>query len=221
MPPRSEPASAPVRRPLPWPVALVVVLLGLFVTGLATAWAIKVFVFPDRLTPVSLSAREEAVLDTKLRRLGVSAPAPAPRPLEPEPYSEAGARREVVLSERELNAVIARNADLAPRLALDLSEDLASAKLLVTLDPQAPLLGGRTVKVTAGLALRYADGRPVVALKGVSLWGVPIPGAWLGGLKNVDLVEEFGGRAGFWQGFAAGVEDLQVEEGRLRIRLKE
>ena len=58
-------------------------------------------------------------------------------------------------------------------------------------------------------------------LKGVSLMGVPIPGAWLGGLKNVDLVQEFGDAQGFWKGFADGVEDIRVEEGALRIRLKE
>ena len=55
----------------------------------------------------------------------------------------------------------------------------------------------------------------------MSIWGVPIPNAWLGGIKNVDLVQEFGYEAGFWQGFAAGVDDLQVEEGMLKIRLKE
>ncbi len=147
--------------------------------------------------------------------------APEVRRLEPEPYSEEGASREIALTERELNALLARNTDLASRLAIDLSKDLASAKLLITLDEEAPLLGGETVKVTAGLELRYSAGRPVVALKGVSIWGVPIPNAWLGGIKNVDLVQEFGYEAGFWQGFAAGVDDLQVEEGVLKIRLKE
>ena len=58
-------------------------------------------------------------------------------------------------------------------------------------------------------------------LKGVSLWGVPIPNAWLGGLKNVDLVKEFGAQRGFWQAFAAGVENIRVEEGNLSIKLKE
>lgn len=218
---RSAPASAPVRRPLTWPAVFAVVVLGALVTALATVWAVKQFVFPDRFTPVRLNAQEAVVLEAKLQRLGADRAGAQARPLEPEPYSEVGARREVVLSERELNAYIARNTDLATRLALDLSENLASAKLLVTLDPQAPVLGGRTVQLTAGLALGYAEGRPVVALKGVKLWGVPIPDAWLGGLKNVDLVEAYGGQAGFWQGFAAGVEDLKVEEGRLRIRLKE
>ena len=42
--------------------------------------------------------------------------------------------------------------------------------------------------------------------------GVPIPNAWLGGLKNVDLVTEFGAEPGFWQPFSEGVEHIRVED---------
>ena len=117
--------------------------------------------------------------------------------------------------------MIATNTDLASRLAIDLSDDLASAKLLVPLDPDAPILGGKTLKLTAGVELRYAAGKPVVVLKGVSLWGVPLPNAWLGGMKNIDLVQAFGTEPGFWQGFADGVETIEVSQGRVRIVLKE
>lgn len=212
-------------RRLGWPLVLGIVLASVLVTGLVTAWAIKTFIFPDAFTPVALSSVEERRLDAKLDRLAGpvsrgTTPG-SPEALEPEPYSEVGARREIVLTERELNALIARNTDLATRLAIDLSRDLASAKLLVTLDETAPILGGETVKVTAGLELRYAEGRPVVVLKGISIWGIPIPNAWLGGLKNIDLVREFWATEGFWKGFADGVDDLRVEEGVLKITLKE
>ena len=63
--------------------------------------------------------------------------------------------------------------------------------------------------------------KPVVALRGVSLGGVPIPDAWLGNLKNVDLVREFGGQGGFWDLFARGVEDVKVLDGSLLVKLKE
>jgi len=38
--------------------------------------------------------------------------------------------------------------------------------------------------------------------------GVPIPNAWLGGIKNIDLVKEFGADKGFWKTFSDGVENL-------------
>jgi len=68
---------------------------------------------------------------------------------------------------------------------------------------------------------RFAEGRPVIILKGVSIWGVPMPNAWLGNMKNIDMVQEFGADKGFWKSFADGVEEIEVKEGKLRILLKE
>jgi hypothetical protein len=216
------------QRPMGVGRTILIVVLVAVIASAATVWVMSRYLFPREFTPVQLSQKEEAVLSQKLQRLDPTAPrsgapsGPAPGgTLEPERYNEAGAKREVSLSERELNALLARNTDLAQRLAIDLSENLASAKLLVPLDPEFPILGGKTLKVTAGLELRYAGDKPVVALTGVSVWGVPIPNAWLGGLKNVDLVGEFGGGPGFWQSFAAGIEHARVTDGQLTIKLKE
>jgi len=198
-------------------------------TALVAGWIVRSLLYPSAFTPVQLSGAEERALDAKLARLespraprSVAASAAEDRaPLVPEPYNESDAGREIRLSERELNALLAHNTDLATRLAIDLSDDLASAKLLVPVDPDFPMLGGKTLRITAGVELSYAEGRPVVALRGISLMGVPLPNAWLGNLKRIDLVEEFGAGPGFWRAFAAGVEDLRVEEGQLRIRLRE
>ena len=206
-------------------------------TSVLTVWLTTRYLFPVAFKPVTLDAGEKKVLDAKIDRLDKSWPVqPSSRgpsagrtnegqrssgTLAPEPYSEQGAHRDVTFTERELNALLATNTDLAHKLAIDLSENLASAKLLVPLDPDMPFFGGKTLKVTAGMELRFTEGRPVVALRGISLWGVPIPNAWLGGIKNVDLVKEFGGQGGFWQAFASGVEDIRVEQERLTLRLRE
>jgi hypothetical protein len=50
--------------------------------------------------------------------------------------------------------------------------------------------------------------------------GIPIPAAWLGGLKNIDLISEFGDDRGFWSGFAEGVENIQVSDGLVKVKLK-
>jgi hypothetical protein len=58
-------------------------------------------------------------------------------------------------------------------------------------------------------------------LKGVTVMGVPLPNAWLGGIKNIDLVKQAGDDAGFWKTLSDGVESLQIEEGGVTIHLKE
>lgn len=203
-----------------------IMLLTVIISVVATVVVINYYLFPKKFDPVELNQREETSLNKKLRQFGLPTlsgekPNDKPTALEPEPYTEKDAKREVSFSEKELNAMLAKNTDLADKMAIDLSENLASAKIIIPLDPDFPVLGGKTLKVNAGAELAYSGGRPIVILKGVSVWGVPIPNAWLGNLKNVDLVKEFGGDEGFWKSFADGVDNIRVAEGSLKIKLKE
>lgn len=207
-----------------------IILLTFVTTAVVTFFAVQYYLSPRPFTPVELSQKEESRLNAKLQQFGLptmvsshdKALSDADKPtLKPEAYSEEGAKRELSFSEKELNALLARNTDLADKVAIDLADNLASAKIIIPLDPDFPILGGKTLKVTGGAEFSFADGRPVVILKGVSVWGVPIPNSWLGNLKNVDLVSEFSGDAGFWKSFAEGVSNIQIEEGQLKIKLKE
>ena len=204
-------------------------LITVLISVIATVFVINYYLFPKKLDPIELSQREETTLNKKLKQFGlptfsndkkVKGTNQAEK-LEPEAYSEVGAKREVSFTEKELNAMLAKNTDLADKAAIDLSENLASVKVIIPLDPDFPVLGGKTLKVNAGAELAYSNGRPIIILKGISVWGVPLPNAWLGNLKNVDLVKEFGGDEGFWKSFADGVENIHVAEGRLVIKLKE
>ena len=215
-----------------------IVLATIIVTAGVTYWVLRTWIFPSEFTPVKLSVQEEQVLNQKLERLDglqttntrgyakarqnkQAQAAPEQEYLEPEAYSEEGADRSITLSERELNSLVAKNTDLARKLAIDLSDNLMSAKLLIPVDEDFPIMGGQILKVRAGLELAYRDSRPIVVLKGVSVMGVPVPNAWLGGLKNIDLVEQYGADAGFWKAFADGVEHINVADGSIQIQLKE
>jgi hypothetical protein len=214
-----------------------VVLVTILGTAVLTFWVIRTFILPSEFRPVELSVMEEQVLNKKLGRLDAlqsrhtrgydkaakvrKAHGQASEYLEPEAYSEVGADRRITLSERELNALLAKNTDLARKLAIDLSDDLMSAKLLIPVDEDFPIMGGQILKVRAGVELAYRGNRPIVILKGVSIMGVPIPNAWLGGLKNIDLVEQYGADSGFWEAFADGVEHINVEDGNITLLLKE
>ena len=201
------------------------VLLTAFISVSVTLWVMQYFLFPKPFKPLTLNTQETAVLEQKLQRIGLpdlmEKATTGNTDLTPEPYTEVGAKREIALTEKELNALLAKNTDMGEKAVVDLADNLASAKILLPLDPDFPFIGGKTLKVNAGIELAYANAQPIVKLKGVSVWGVPVPNAWLGNLKNVDLVNEFGGNAGFWQSFAAGVEDIHVQEGNLLIKLKE
>jgi len=214
-----------------WLKILGIVVVASVISTLVAIGVVYLYLFPGAFTPVTLSVSEEQVLESKLDQLGSVQRSrvlhqdreqmAGKEDLQAERYNETDANREIILTERELNSLLAKNTDLASKLSIDLSQDLASAKLLIPLDEEFPLLGGKTLKVTAGLELSYKNEKPVVALRGISLWGVPIPNAWLGNIKHVDLVQEFGEQKGFWAAFSDGVEEMEVSEGQLRVKLKE
>jgi len=217
-----------------WTHVLLIVIFTIAITIAGTYWILKTYIFTTVFTPVVLDTKEERTLQDKLKAIGYDFEFSA-RPkhekehdeinadgfLEPEPYSEKNAPRKITFTERELNALLAKNTDLAQKLAIDLASNLISAKLLIPLEEDFPVMGGKTLRFNAGIGMAYLHDKPVIILKGVSIMGIPIPNAWLGGLKNIDLVSEFGVDPGFWKSFSEGVEDIQVTDGQISIKLKE
>ena len=222
-----------------WTYILLTVFITIVITIAGTYWVLTTYFFSTGFTPVTLSAKEEQNLQTKLNVLGYETQASSPPTdeqgahkaladeidengfLKPEPYTEENAPREISFTEREMNALLAKNTDLAQKLAIDLSEDLISAKLLVPLEEDFPMLGGKTLRFNAGIGMAYQNEKPVIILRGISIMGIPVPNAWLGGLKNIELVGEFGVDPGFWKSFSEGVEGIQIKEKQLNIKLKE
>jgi hypothetical protein len=210
-----ENTSASRKGGLRWSHVLWIVFATILLTAGATYWTVRTYVFAKDFKPVVLKQKELVVLNKKLEQLGFTPETPKPDvqgnqstqknefdsdgKLVPEAYSEIGSKREVTLTERELNALLAKNTDLA----------------------RNPVLGGKTLRVTGGLEVAYENSKPIVVLRGVSIMGIPIPNAWLGGMKNIDLVKEFSTSEGFWKAFSDGVENIHVEDGHLIVKLKE
>lgn len=210
---------------------LLFVGLAVLATGLVTAWWVNQYLYAATFEPTQLTESEQRSLDRKMAQLpqvdkyDFSSSKPngssSDGTLEPEPYTEEGASREIQLTEREVNSLIAKDAEMAKHVALDLADNLVSVKLVVPVTEEMPIVGGKTLKLNFGVELSYANGKPVVVMQGISLGGVPLPSAWWGDIKNINLVEEFGGSGGFWDQFAKGVQDLKIQDGQLRITLKE
>ncbi|MDT3778294.1 arginine N-succinyltransferase [Nitrospira sp. MA-1] len=211
---------------------ILVVGLAMLVMALGVVLWINQYVNAAMFPPTRLGESEQQVLNVKMAHLLHTADSPSSSmsqppsstvnlPIEPVPYSEADASRQIQLTEREVNALIATDSYMARHMAVDMSDDLLSVQLVVPVKHEMPLVGGRMLKVNFGLALSYADGKPVVAMRGISLGGIPLPSAWWGDIKNTNLVEEFGGSGGFWDQFSKGVKDMKVQDGQLYVMLKE
>lgn len=212
----------------------VILLVGIAVlaTALGAIWWMNQYVNATMFEPTRLGDAEQQVLNAKMAHLlqttdaassSMSQPSPSTTdlPLEPVPYAEKDANRQIQLTEREVNALIAKDSYMARHVAVDMADDLVSVQLVVPMNHEMPIVGGKMLKLNFGLALSYANGKPVVAMRGISLGGIPLPSAWWGDIKNTNLVEEFGGAGGFWDQFSKGVKDMKIQEGQLSVMLKE
>ncbi len=174
--------SHQARRSIRLHAVLALVALTAIIAALVTLLVARLWIFQPEVSPVVLDSHEQAELDIKLKTLTDKS----------EPYKERPDDRVIYLTERELNAIIARDPDLANRASFNLSDGKTSATLLVDMSEHVPGIGGKTVEVSTGIVVGHSEGRPTMTIEGVSLMGVPMPSAWLGGWKEKDLVKADG-----------------------------
>lgn len=201
------------RRASPWFKAAVVLLVLVLLLGGLWWW------FTRPIQPVELSAREKTVVEEKLAAIQqVAPPQPSGPPAPPEPSYERG-KKEIVLTEREINGLLNANTDLGRTVSFQLGTDAVLARIETPLDPDLPLVGGRTFKARARFIVSESSGQPSFVIDDLTIWGISLPNEWLGGLKGRNLLGEILGTGG--TGKIPGVESFAVRPGQLTIKLTE
>jgi len=201
------------RRSSPW-FKVLLVLVALVLLGGGLWWW-----FTRPIQPVELTAQEKTVVEEKIAAIQHAEPAkPAASPASSEPVYERG-KKEIVLTEREINGLLNANTDLGRTLSFQLGTDAVLARIETPLDPDLPIVGGRTFKARARFLVGESSGQPSFIIDDLTVWGISLPNEWLGGLKGRNLLGEILGMGG--TGNLPGVESFAVRPGQLTIKLAE
>ncbi len=190
--------------------------------------------------PVTLTPPEQQVLEQKLTAatgepvvIGEKTPGESGSPdgspaaitidsKSPGVFAAAD-NRTIILTEHELNGYLHHNTDLGERLKFDLRPNAFVVRLIQPIEPEVPVVGGKTlrVNVTLGAYIDPTTSRFRMEVDDISVGGVPIPNAWLGDIKNQDFFAgaEYGD--GFLRRFADGIENFEIRNGEMLIRLAE
>jgi hypothetical protein len=189
------------------------------------------------IKPVVLSVPEKAAVDEKLRHLGggdASTPnrgtqADAPPAVAPnDAGSKPGQDRRYVpgskvlkLTERELNGLLNANTELGETVRLELANDAINAYLAVPIPKDFPIGGGKIFRARGRFRVSLGNGgAPVAMLEDVTVFGLSLPKAWLGGLKGENLISEaVGKRDG--SPIIKGIKSLRVEPGALVLEVED
>lgn len=180
-----------------------------------------------------LPGRSAEEIRTAVARLGEQAPAatdPAQAIIDPlgEDAGSDEQRRHLIITERELNGILHTNTDLAERVRIELREDTIRAGALIPFSEDALLFAGKTLRCK--LTIRaYLDEnkRLAVFITDVTVGGIPVPSAWIGDIKNQNLVGALdpagpGPRPhNGMNRFADGIRDFKISDQRIEIWLNE
>jgi len=220
-PPTGDPAGTPLPKRRPWLLYGCGALLALALLICATV-AITVWYIQRPIKPVVLSAAETAAVETKLQNFSET-PSEVKRTLIPEsertppesdrPYVPGS--KVLRLTERELNGLLNANTDLGNTVRLEFGRDAINAYVAAPIPEDVPVMGGKMFRARGRFRVAVTNGTPpYLILEDVTVFGLSLPQAWLGGLKGQNLLADaMGERNG--APVLRGIKSLRVEPGAL------
>lgn len=213
-----------------------VLLLALLLVGTVflTLWWIQ-----RPIKPVVLSPKEKAVVEAKVNRLnstggatapgsssssfatGTQAEAPTPPPVSVPDRKYVPGGKTLTLTEREINGLLNQNTDLGRTVRLEFDRDAVNAYLAVPIPKDFPVGGGKMFRARGRFRISLGNGgTPYAILDDVTVFGVSLPKAWLGGLKGENLLSDAVGNNNRGP-VLRGIKSLRVEPGALVLELED
>lgn len=246
--PASPPAPTPVPTPVSPTLsdprrARLLLGCGAIVAFLLLVIAVLLFLvwWSQRpIRPVVLSEPERVLVQEKLRGLGEPRAEPAgPREPGPPPSVEGAppvsdgpapveldrpyvpGSKVLRLTEREINGLLHQNTELGDRVRLEFGRDAVNAYLAIPIPQDSPVGGGRMFRARGRFHFSIADGGPPVAiLEDLTVFGLSLPKAWLGGLKGENLLADLVGQ-GPRGPLLRGIKGLRIEPGALILEVED
>lgn len=181
-----------------------------------TAWWVKRNIYASPFTPVALSATEQSALDQKLEVLKQSGTVEA-APVDPEV-----AKRTLTITDREINAFLEQQG-LGEQVKVSLHNGGGTATFLLPMSSDGVPGSGPTLRISVSLGAKMdQDKKFALSISDVSVGGVPLPNAWLGNMKGLNMLADAPiSDDPALKAFAAGIRDFSIRSGQLSVVLNE
>lgn len=201
------------------------ILLALLLIISVAVWISKYYLFPRFLSPVTLNSQEEQILQQKLNAMSMDNTVVTTNNTavlqRVSTTSLAPSTQEISLSEKELNALLARYTTRGKQIAIDLNDTLTQATLLIPIQENIPFIGGDSIKSRADVIWPSQTDPPVVQFTQVRPQGFDLPAQWLTPFNQLDLRQEVLDANERWQEVVKRIQSLKVQGDHLLIRFKD
>ncbi|PWU14994.1 MAG: hypothetical protein C5B50_16175 [Verrucomicrobia bacterium] len=223
------PGPAAPRKKRRWLLIGCAGFLALVLIIVATV-AITLWWMQRPIKPVVLSPEEKTAVEAKLERVQGTAPPNARSPETSE--SRSGKTLEldrpyvpgaklIKLTEREINGLLNANTDLGNTVRLEFGRDAINAYLAVPIPKDFPIMGGKMFRARGRFAISVGNGgTPYAILEDVTVFGLSLPKAWLGGVKGENLLADVVKQNPNGP-VLRGIKSLRVEPGALVLEVED
>jgi len=217
--PASVPSTASIAPRSSWKKKALIITSIVFGTATlavaGTAWWVKHNVYASAFTPVALTASEQSALDQKLAVLKQSGAAETP--VDPEV-----AKRTLTITDREINAFLEQQG-LGEQIKVNLHNGGGTATFLLPMSSDGVPGSGPTLRISVSLGAKMDEHKKfALSISDVSVGGVPLPNAWLGNLKGLNMLSDSSvSNDPAFSAFAAGIRDFSIRAGQLSVVLNE
>jgi len=218
--PPSVPPSASIAPRSSWKKKALIITGIVFGTATltiaGTAWWVKRNIYASPFSPVALSATEQSALDQKLEALKQSGAAEA-APVDPEI-----AKRTLTITDREINAFLEQQG-LGEQVKVSLHNGGGTATFLLPMSSDGVPGSGPTLRISVSLGAKMDQNKKfALSISDVSVGGVPLPNAWLGNMKGLNMLADAPiSDDPALKAFAAGIRDFSIRSGQLSVVLNE
>src|ERR1041385_392572 len=163
-------------------ILLLACLLAIFAARFARNWiADRTDAAPAQLPKVEMADAEFKQLEARVKAFG-------------DAMNQGKSAEPLVLSERDLNALIAGSAntkELAGKFYVSLNGDQVKGQVSIPLSNLGWFFRGRYLNGDASFNVSLENGVLVVTLREVRVKGRPLPDTILGGLRQENLAKDF------------------------------
>ena len=113
------------------------------------------------------------------------------------------------------------NTDLGKSVRLEFAQDAVNAYVAVRIPEDFPIGGGKMFRARGSFRVSLGNGgAPYAVLEDVTVFGLSLPKAWLGGIKGENLISQaVGERNG--SPVLKGIKSLRVEPGALVLEVQD
>jgi hypothetical protein len=104
---------------------------------------------------------------------------------------------------------------------LEFARDAINAYIVVPIPQDVPVMGGKMFRARGRFRVSIGNGgTPYAVLEDVTVYGLSLPKAWLGGIKGENLLENaVGERKG--SPVLKGIKSLKIEPGALVLEVED